>query len=172
MKDRLLSLSLSITEAVRRNHAIEHATLNLLAEKGYQLSGISDAGGFFTLGKVPTELLFNTAQQAVERLSAGESRLAVHAHCGTNYAASGVVAGLAAWFGMAGANSARKRWSRLPFVIALSTLAFIFSQPLGPWLQRKVTTIAQMDVVKITGIVQREIRKIPIHRVYIRHGKG
>ncbi len=172
MKTQFFTYSQSLIEKARRNHAIEHATLILLAKRGYPLSGLSDWRGFFILGKVPTELLFNTIHTAIERLHAGERNLAVHPNCGTNYAACGAVAGVAAWLAMSGANSARKRWSRLPLAIAFSTLAFIISQPLGPWLQKNVTTNADLDELKVTGIVLTERKHFTTHRVYIQHGEG
>jgi hypothetical protein len=172
MTERQSSFLHLLMQTVRRNHAIEHATLNLLLKDGYRLSGLSDWRGFFVLGKVPTELLFNTTQRAVERLNGGDRQLAIHPHCGTNYASSGAVAGLVAWLVMAGANSGRKRWSRLPFVIAFSSLAYLLSQPLGPWLQKNVTTNAMLDEVRVTGILLREYRHASVHRVYLKHGKG
>ena len=41
---------------VRNNHALEHATLHVLQEKGVvgRMCGISDAGGFWIYGEVAT----------------------------------------------------------------------------------------------------------------------
>ena len=45
-------LNQEVPARVRSNHALEHATLHVLQERGVtgQLGGISDAGGFFPGG--------------------------------------------------------------------------------------------------------------------------
>ena len=78
----------NIPVRVRNNHALEHATLHVLQEKGLKsrLGGISDVGGFWIYGDVETEAIFTAAQEALKRLADGESELAVHPNCGTNIA--------------------------------------------------------------------------------------
>ena len=162
--DRTLDL-LKPVNRIRRNHALEHATLNILAGQGYpRLSGYSDWNGFWVIGEVPTEMLQAAANQGLQRLGAGEAVLALHPHCGTNYVASGAAAGTAAWLVMLGGDR-KSRWNRLPFVILLSTLAFIVSQPLGPWLQKKVTTQAQVGEMKITEITLYQRGMPTLHRI-------
>lgn len=162
--DRSLDL-LKPVNRIRRNHALEHATLNILAGQGYpRLSGYSDMNGFWVIGEVPTEMLQAAANQGLQRLGAGEAVLAIHPHCGTNYVASGAAAGTAAWLVMLGDNR-KDKWSRLPFAIALATAAFIFSQPLGPWLQKKVTTQARVGEMKITEITLYQRGMPTLHRI-------
>ena len=52
--DDVLNLDISIR--IRSNHALEHATLHVLQEKGIdvELGGISDVGGFWIYGEVST----------------------------------------------------------------------------------------------------------------------
>lgn len=165
--DRTLDL-LKPVNRIRRNHALEHATLNILAGQGYpRLSGYSDWNGFWVIGEVPTEMLQAAANQALQRLATGEAALAIHPHCGTNYVASGAAAGTAAWLVMLGDNR-KDKWSRLPFAIALATLAFIVSRPLGPWLQKKVTTQARMGGLKITEITLYQRGFPTLHRIRTR----
>ena len=54
---------------VRRNHALEHATLQILAEKHHphRLGGLSDTQGFWVFGEVDPESLFNAAEEARKR---------------------------------------------------------------------------------------------------------
>lgn len=150
---------------VRKNHALEHATLNILLRQGFSLAGFSDWRGFWVLGKVPTALLLDSAAQALQRLNGGEKGLAVHAYCGTNYAAAGVCAGLAAWLTLLGANDRETRWDRLPLTLVAATLALLLSRPLGPWLQRKVTTNTIMPEARITGIQLYERWGRQFHRI-------
>lgn len=153
---------------IRRNHALEHATLNVLAAQGIgaHLAGFSDTRGFWIVGDIPTETLHAAAQRALTRLRKGESSLAIHKGCGTNYVASGAVAGTFAWVGMADApRSFRGKMDRLPVVILLTTLGLMLAQPLGPWLQRKVTTDAEPGKLRITEITYFPGSTFPLHRI-------
>ena len=72
-------LDLPLILETRRNHALEHATLHLLA-RSYRTSmaGHSNPTGFFLLGDLNTEDVRIAVTEAYERLNAGESGLAVH----------------------------------------------------------------------------------------------
>ncbi|MCX8026063.1 MAG: DUF6391 domain-containing protein, partial [Thermanaerothrix sp.] len=85
--------------------------------------------------------------------SAGERDLAIHPHCGTNYASMGMAAGLVAWLGMVGVKGSwRERLERLPLVMLLVTLVLILTAPLGPWLQRTLTTEADVGDLQIEQV--------------------
>ena len=68
-------LNQGLPNRVRNNHALEHATLHVLQEKGIagRFGGISDAGGFWIYGETDTETLLLAAQEALKRLADGES---------------------------------------------------------------------------------------------------
>ncbi len=141
---------------VRRNHGLEHATLNVLSQKFSHLilAGHSDLNGFWIIGEVPTADLEEAVAQALARMQAGEHDLAIHANCGTNFVAAGLVAGLVAWLSMLG--SGRKlgqKLERLPLVISFTTLALVFAQPLGPLLQARVTTSGEPGELRIKEII-------------------
>lgn len=141
---------------LRRNHALEHATLHVLSRRypGVPLVGHSDLGGFWVIGNIPPEAVQEAVQEALRRLQAGEHRLAIHPQCGTNYAASGTLAGLAAGMAMLGAGRRlREKLERLPLAIVLATLAVILGQPLGLLLQEKMTTSTQMQGLQVEKIV-------------------
>jgi hypothetical protein len=97
-------LDLNIVSRIRRNHGLEHATMNLLSKKFPSVSfyGRSDAKGFWINGNVSTDLLLETVQEALNRLKGGEKTLAVHENCGTNFITAGIVAGTLAWLGTLG----------------------------------------------------------------------
>lgn len=97
-------LDFPIISRIRRNHGLEHASLNILNQRfpDRTLAGYSSPSGFFVLGDLATEDLREAVMQALTRLQTGERHLAIHPNCGTNYVASGFVAGLLAWLGMAG----------------------------------------------------------------------
>jgi len=160
-------LDIPMLSSIRRNHGLEHATINILSERFpyRRLAGYSFPGGFFILGDIPTTDLREAVIQALVRMHNGERSLAIHDHCGTNYVASGFVAGLLAWLGMAGAKSKRDKVERLPLVIALATFGFIASQPLGPALQRHITTSGDPLGLSIQDVFPIKFGQISLHRV-------
>jgi hypothetical protein len=153
---------------VRRNHGLEHATLHILSSRfpGMSLAGLSDAGGFWITGKVELDVLTEAVVDALARLKAGESRLAVHPNCGTNYAATGVITGFVAWLAMLGLKKGmREKLDRLPQVMALTTLAVVAAQPLGYKLQTKVTTSGDPGELELTGITVYNRSGIQAYRI-------
>ncbi len=153
---------------IRRNHGLEHATLHVLAERhpGRPLAGHSDMGGFWIVGDLSAEELSSAIQEARARLGSGESKLAVHPNCGTNFATSGLLAGLAAGLAMFGVGKrARDNLDRLPLAILLATLALIIAQPLGLLLQEHVTTSGVLGMLRVVEIVPRSQGALKAHRV-------
>ncbi|MBA4379595.1 MAG: hypothetical protein C0393_02725 [Anaerolinea sp.] len=160
-------LDIPLISRVRRNHGLEHASLNILNQRFPErtLAGYSSPSGFFVLGDLATEDLREAVMQALTRLQTGERHLAIHPNCGTNYVAAGFVAGLLAWLGMAGAKSKREKVDRLPFVIALAMLGFIISQPLGLKIQERITTSGNPEGMTIVDIFPIKFGWFTLHRV-------
>ena len=69
-----------IVSRVRRNHGLEHATLHILSQRypKRSLAGHSDTGGFWILGDVSIEDVYEAVEEALSRLRNGEKHLAVH----------------------------------------------------------------------------------------------
>jgi hypothetical protein len=156
---------------IRRNHALEHATLHTLSARlpNSMLMGHSDAGGFWIIGDVPPEMLHAAVQEAISRLRAGEHQLALHPNCGTNFVTSGTLAGLAGVAAMLGSGRRlQDKLSRLPFAAALGTIALVLSQPLGMLLQARVTTQADPGPLEVTAITHRKQGQVTVHRVQTR----
>jgi len=160
-------LDIPIFSRTRRNHGLEHATLTILAGRfPYRsLAGYSTPAGYFIFGDVPTEDLHDAVQQAHARLCNGETHLAIHANCGTNFAVSGLIAGLLAWLGLAGADTRRERVRRLPLAITLAALGCIISQPVGPLVQSRITTCADPGSLAVVEIRPFSFGRLNIHRV-------
>ncbi len=160
-------LDLPFLLETRRNHALEHATLKILAPKypARPMGGHSNPTGFMIMGDVDTADLREAAREALERLHAGESDLAIHPGCGTNYATSGLLAGSLAWFGLSGSGKWQKKLWRIPFILPLAIFAWVLSKPLGPALQARVTTEARMGAMEIISV---EILRPGLHRIRTR----
>jgi len=160
-------LDFPIISLIRRNHGLEHATINILMERFpyRKMAGYSFPGGFFILGDIPTDDLREVVIQALARMNNGERFLAIHSNCGTNFMTSGFVVGFLAWLGMAGAKSRRDKVERLPLVIALATLGFIASQPLGPEVQKHITTSGDPEGLSIVDVFPIRFGCLSMHRV-------
>jgi len=156
---------------VRRNHGLEHATLHILARRHPRvgLGGHSDSGGFWVIGNVPIEEVHQAVEEALGRLRKGETDLAIHPHCGTNFVTAGVLAGTAAGLAMLGAGQrTRDKFERLPLAMTLATLALILAQPLGLWLQERITTSGEMGDLHVIEIVTNRRGGLTAYRVVTR----
>jgi hypothetical protein len=156
-------LDLPLILETRRNHALEHATLHILARKyKTSMAGHSNPTGFFLLGDISTDDVIACANEAHTRLNAGESGLAVHEGCGTNLVASAVLPATFAWVPLRQARSTFWRLGLIPFALMLALFGYALSRPLGPWLQRYITTEADLGGMQIVDV--RFIRK-GVHRI-------
>jgi hypothetical protein len=167
--DRLLNQE--VPARVRSNHALEHATLHILQEKGFNggLGGISDAGGFWIYGEVETEMLDAAAHEGLERLAKGEKDLAIHPNCGTNLAVGSLAAGGLAWMSMAGTKgNTGRRLRRLPVAVLMGLVGYQLAKPLGPMLQEQITTNADVTGLEIIGVMRYDVMERRVHRVSTR----
>ncbi len=153
-----------VINAIRRNHALEHATISiLLSRHGPHMRVIGRAApdGFYIYGDIPTERLKEFAHEGLARLQRGESHLAVSPLCGTNLAVAGVLAGLASLFAM----GSRNRLQGIPGAIMAAMLAVIAAQPLGRLVQKHVTTSPELDGVRIVSVEPMGRRFPRLHKV-------
>ena len=160
-------LELSFIRATRRNHALEHATLHVLAQKypTRPMAGHSNPTGFFILGDLPTGEVQAAVEQALSRLRAGEGSLAIHPGCGTNLATSALVAGTFAWFILRGGRTTLGRLIRLPLAVVFALAGAVVSRPLGPVVQAKITTDAEMGGLRVADVRLAASGRLPTHRV-------
>ena len=151
----------------RRNHGLEHATLNILATKQPGVfTGHSDHHGFWIIGNVSTDLLLETAREALARLKAGEKSLAIHQNCGTNFVTTGLVAGSMTWlFTLGRANSLRKTVNRWSTLVMVSTIAAVLAYPLGFKVQERVSVSGEPGDLVIKQIARYERTGPVMHRI-------
>jgi hypothetical protein len=163
---------ISLVARTRRNHGLEHATINVLSEQkpGLRLAGYSTPFGFSIVGSITLEMLTNAIVEAQQRVASGRRNLVIHERCGTNYVAGGVLAGFVSWMSMLGVRrGVRSQLQRLPLVILLSTLALLYSPTMGTWLQRNVTTSSQVQELGIVRITQGRLGKLPRYTIQTRN---
>jgi hypothetical protein len=142
----------------RRNHALEHATLHMLARKHkINMAGHSNPTGFFIFGELRTDDVRSALDEAYSRLRSGERELAIHPGCGTNLVAAAFLPGTMAYLPFQSMRSNRGRLLLLPIALMLGVFGFLLSKPLGTWMQRNITTeadLGNMHIVNVTPVKQ------------------
>ena len=159
-------LNWPLVARTRRNHGLEHATVHILSQRhpGVGLMGRSTPNCFYIYGDLTADQIQSAAAEALARLRAGESHLTIHPGCGTNLVVSGTLAGAAA-FSAVNVGRKRSRWENLPTAMMAATIALLLAQPLGPLLQERVTTSADMATMEILGVWRVNNSGLPVHRV-------
>ncbi len=140
-------------DRVRRNHALEHATISIITERHPKvfLSGRSNRKGFYVFGEIETRELGSAISEALRRLKAGEAELAIHPRCGTNLAVAGILSGVAA----ALAAQLRPRQNRFSYAVLASIGALMVAPGVGTEVQRHWTTLADISNLSVTRVVRR-----------------
>jgi hypothetical protein len=140
-----------VINAVRRNHALEHATVSVMLNRlspTIRLAGRAVPNGFYIYGKIPAQVIEESAREGLTRLQRGEAGLAVTPLCGTNIAVAGLLAGALAMLSM----GRQRRIDRLPNVCMSAMLGVLASQPLGRLVQQHITTRPDLQRTRIRGI--------------------
>jgi hypothetical protein len=160
----MLNLLTGLVRRTRQHHAIEHAALQLLAPRvpGRRLVGLSDPYGFTVFGNVQQAQVQRAVSDAMLRLQAGEAQLAIHPHCGTNLAVTGLLAAGAASLARVGKkrNPVETLMRSVFFVIP----ALVASEPLGLELQR-YTTLAEIGDRWMVGVRTARLGPLTVNRV-------
>lgn len=160
-----MSIQLShILRHTRQHHALEHATIHLLAASHpyVSLAGWSDPLGFTLFGDVATEDVWRAVRQALVRLQVGEAALARHPNCGTNLATTVVLVTAAALLGNGGKE--RSLSSRITTTGLLVTAALFVTTPLGMHLQG-YTTLADVGDCWLVNVEKVATPRGQLHRV-------
>jgi hypothetical protein len=133
-----------LIQRTRQHHGIEHATIHILTARhpGKRFSGLSDPLGFTILGEVSESDLRRGVGDALLRMQAGESHLAIHPNCGTNLTTTVGLVSLAALLGGAGK---RDTLDKISSTMILVTAALLTAPKLGMFLQNYTTSAAVSD---------------------------
>jgi hypothetical protein len=153
-----------LINSVRRNHALEHATISILLNRlgPLRLVGRAVSDGFYIYGDVPTERLREYADEALSRLQRGEAHLAVSPLCGTNIAVAGVLAGLGSYVAL---GSGPRRVGGVSGAIVAAMFAVLAAQPVGRLIQKHYTTSPDLAGVQIVSVTPLGKRLFRVHKV-------
>jgi hypothetical protein len=150
--------------SIRRNHALEHATIAVLANRlgrDVRLVGRATRNGYYLYGDMQADQVEVAALEALDRLRRGEAHLAVSPMCGTNLAVAGILAGLSSIVALGN----RSRLERIPNVLLASMLAVLVAQPLGRVVQKHLTTDPDLSDTDVVGIKEGGRGPGRFHRV-------
>ena len=154
---------------IRRNHALEHATIHVLSARypHTPIAGRAHGNGYLILGSLPTQAVVECASEAAARLRSGEGQLAIHPNCGTSFLTAAVLAGAASYLSLLGGRSTRwqERLGRLPLAIFSIVLALIIAQPLGAAAQRHLTTSSEIGRLEIVQVQRIRGGRTAVYRV-------
>lgn len=145
-------MEIPLASALRRNHALEHATIAVLHQRRGRIVstfGHSTPWSFHLHGPFSPEEVQSAAEEAVERLRAGERHLAYTPFCGTNVAVTGVFTASAALV-VAGRNR-RSGWSN---AVLAATFATLLAARAGLWLQQALTTDPRIGSLQVRRVVE------------------
>ena len=135
---------------LRRNHAIEHATINVLEQLAGQrlnVSGLSREDGFYISGIQNPEMVEESAVRGLNLLKQGNCQLAIHRRCGTDIAIANFVSALIFLILLLTTGS----FSILNIIIAL-LLSNLISPYLGEYVQKYFTTSCDVANMEIVGL--------------------
>jgi Domain of unknown function (DUF6391) len=142
-----------IGRRTRQNHALEHATVTLLAERLPRLntSARSNSRGFIIFADVDMNEVRAAIHEALQRLQAGEAELAIHPNCGTNLAVGLSMALVGSLFAL----TALRPRTRIATVAAGSLAGFTVARPVGTLMQRYITTYSDLCDIRIQAVRRR-----------------
>lgn len=145
-------LKIALDKRVRKNHSLEHATINALEERygrPLQVGGLAHSNGFSLSGPdlPPPYEVMSAVREGHFRMINGEKDLAIHPRCGTSIAAANFLFSLTFILVLFSSH----RLSLLNVIVAF-LLANILANPFGRILQRLFTTYANVDDVVVQDI--------------------
>ena len=135
---------------IRRNHAIEHATINVIEQsvgRTLNISGLSQENGFYIAGIQDAGVVEEAAFRGLSLLKQGQCDLAIHQRCGTDIAIANLTTALIFLILLFSTGMV----NALNIIIAL--LISNFTSPyLGQSIQRYFTTSCDVKNTDIVGL--------------------
>jgi hypothetical protein len=161
-----------LIERIRRNHALEHATLRLLESRRPSLraGGRATAHGFYLYGDLPDGVTVQAAaEEAIQRLQAGQRELAIHPRCGTNVVATGALSGALALLSIALSGRNTPWYVQLPNAMLGAMIGALLAVPVGTWMQAHLTTSANATGARVRRVHSKSVGQMTAHFVETEH---
>jgi hypothetical protein len=148
-------VSWPLARRLRRNHALEHATISILQQRdpAVRIIARSTSGGFRLYGITRTDEVRVAVDEAMRRLRGGEHNLAIARRCGTTVAVGVVLGTIGLWL----SEFMRSPRQKLALGAATSFAIAVSSQPVGLLAQRYLTTESEMGSLKVRDVRTRSL---------------
>jgi hypothetical protein len=147
---------LLLSRRLRQNHALEHATINVLRNR-HRISGVvgmPDIAGFHLRGRVAPDVAVSATQEALRRLKKGERELAWSRRCPTSLVSTQVF--LAVVF-LVIVMMIWREFTAPPVLIALLGGALL-GPPVSPYLQRLLLVEPDVRTLEFRDVEVKEPR--------------
>jgi len=131
---------------LRKNHALEHATINVL-EKEFNYSGLAgyaEEEGFYIMGVENPVFVEEAAQKGLKLMKNGKKELAIHKRCGTSMTVANFLSAIIFLFLLFYSGN----FSIINMIIAL-VISNILGPFVGQFVQKKFTTSPEVDEMEI-----------------------
>ena len=153
-----------ILSQIRKNHALEHATIHILTRTmpNVSFAGYSLNKGYWIYGKAELQDIQKAAEMAYARLKNGEKHLAVHPNCGTNIAMTGLCMAAASMLALKAEGDDDSDFNRFSALTSAGLIGALIGRPLGPSVQKHITTDADVRDLSIVSISCNSLRGTPV----------
>ncbi|MGM0410466.1 MAG: DUF6391 domain-containing protein [Bacillota bacterium] len=133
---------------LRKNHALEHATINIL-EKEFNyngLAGYAEENGFYIMGVESPLYVEEAAQKGLKLLKNGKKELAIHKRCGTSMTVANFLSAIIFLFLLFYSGN----FSIINMIIAL-VISNILGPFVGQFVQKNFTISPEVEEMEIEG---------------------
>ncbi|MBA2288396.1 MAG: hypothetical protein H0W02_23215 [Ktedonobacteraceae bacterium] len=155
---------LLFSRRLRQNHALEHATVTILSGlvPDLSVSARATSTGFIMFGgDVDLGVLRRAVDEALHRLQMGEANLAIHPNCGTNLAVGVSLMTIGTLLGMTSSRTS----TRITSTAVSSMAGLVAARPLGELIQKYITTLPDLQGVRVTEIFRHKILGVKVIEV-------
>ncbi|HEU0029052.1 MAG TPA: DUF6391 domain-containing protein [Kofleriaceae bacterium] len=155
--------ALASDRTARVIHGLEHATANVLAERGIPVRGGLTGHGMFALELAHDPRTFEAlettirlaTEDAISRIRFGERRLALHDRCGTSVIVAMLLVALAVFgVGVVGLVLGVPVGLRFAFTVLTAGGAYALARPIGRLAQRGLTVSTEFSSAVVLDVVK------------------
>ena len=137
---------IAINPKLRKNHSMEHATINVLEKEfGYRnLAGYAEEDGFYIMGIQNTAFVEEAAVKGLKLMKQGKNELAIHKRCGTSMTVANFLSAIIFFILLIYSGY----FSIINMIIAI-ILDNLMGPTLGQIVQKKFTTSPEVNEMEI-----------------------
>ena len=145
-----------LTLNVRRNHAIEHATVSILTEQKIKSAviGFAIPSGFIIYSKSNKDEILSAANHGLKLMKSGVSEISISQFCGTNLVVAALLTGASTI--LLGKILGKKSKNILNITNGF-LLSALLSKPIGRIVQKYVTTDSNVKNIQIKNSASLKI---------------